>query len=81
MHQYHDADTDNKEALPWVSAICQDPLMTVVNNDEELEYAPQPLTEEQELQRALQHSKEEEDKCLGHHEAIKVSQTGIAMPL
>jgi hypothetical protein len=36
-----------------VSAIRHDPLMLVVINNEELEYAVLPLTEEQELQCAL----------------------------
>jgi hypothetical protein len=47
--QYHGADTDYQEQQTWVSSFHHQPLLPMVNIDMEVEYAPLPLTDEQEL--------------------------------
>jgi hypothetical protein len=51
--QYCGTNTNYQESLPWVSPVLHDPILPVVNYDEELEYAMLLLTEEQELQHTL----------------------------
>jgi hypothetical protein len=80
----HEAsDTHYMEPLSWVSAIHHDPTAPPEDNDGDLEDGEPRMTEEEELERALQLSMEEEEaKWVGlrDREAIEVSQAAAAEP-
>jgi hypothetical protein len=61
--QSYGVDTNYVGTLPWVPPIHHDLFILFVNEDDELEYAPLPLTEEHELQCMLMHVKCIHDLC------------------